>query len=120
MAGLLDFLPAPGLIALAYREGSSEASMAMLETLREGQGKVTFFANATWLQYMQYAGVTRHAYLDGHLIGMTNRLPEDTSTGRTDEEIKQDIARASRTIQDLIGVYPRSMKIHESNLKDAI
>src|ERR1700761_6671992 len=91
----------------------------MLETLKEAQGKVTFFANATWLQYMQYAGVTRHAYLDGHLIGMTYRLPSDTSAGRTDAELKEDIARASRTIQDLIGVYPKYMKIHESNLKDA-
>lgn len=93
--------------------------MAMLETLREAQGKVTFFANATWLQYMQYAGVARHAYLDGHLIGMTYRLPGDSFTGHTDDEIKQDIARNSRTIQDLIGVYPRYMKIHESNLKEA-
>ncbi|KAI8360208.1 hypothetical protein B0O80DRAFT_369425, partial [Mortierella sp. GBAus27b] len=109
----------PGQIALTYSEGPSEATMAMLETLREAQGKVTFFANATWLQYMQYAGVARHAYLDGHLIGMTYRLPGDSFTGHTDDEIKQDIARNSRTIQDLIGVYPRYMKIHESNLKEA-
>ncbi|KAF9306068.1 chitin deacetylase [Mortierella antarctica] len=117
-----DFLTScqtPGQIAITYSEGPSEATMAMLETLKEAQAKVTFFANATWLQYMQYAGVTRHAYMDGHLIGMTYRLPSDTSAGRTDEEIKQDIARASRTIQDLIGVYPRYMKVHESNLKDA-
>jgi peptidoglycan/xylan/chitin deacetylase (PgdA/CDA1 family) len=93
--------------------------MEMLETLKEAQATVTFFTNATWLQYMQYAGVTRHAHLDGHLIGMTYRLPSDTSTGHTDEEIKQDIAHASRTIQDLIGVYRKYMKIHESNLKDS-
>jgi peptidoglycan/xylan/chitin deacetylase (PgdA/CDA1 family) len=93
--------------------------MEMLETLKEAQGKVTFFTNATWLQYMQYAGVTRHAYMDGHLIAMTYRLPSDTSAGRSDDEIKQDIARASRTIQDLIGVYPKYMKVHESNLKDS-
>jgi len=92
--------------------------MEMLETLKEAKATVTFFTNATWLQYMQYAGVTRHAYLDGHLIGMTYRLPSDTSTGRTDAELKEDIGRASRTIQDLIGVYPKYMKIHESNLKD--
>ncbi|KAG0017056.1 chitin deacetylase [Podila clonocystis] len=117
-----DFLTScqtAGQIALTYSEGPSEATMAMLETLKDGQAKVTFFANATWLQYMQYAGVTRHAYLDGHLIGMTYRLPSDTSAGRTDEELKQDIARSSRTIQDLIGVYPKYMKVHESNLKDA-
>ncbi|KAG0030694.1 chitin deacetylase [Podila clonocystis] len=117
-----DFLTScqtPGQIALTYSEGPSEATMAMLETLKEASAKVTFFTNATWLQYMQYAGVTRHAYLDGHLIGMTYRLPSDTSVGRSDEELKQDIARASRTIQDLIGVYPRYMKVHESNLKDA-
>ncbi|KAG0329413.1 hypothetical protein BGZ99_002124 [Dissophora globulifera] len=97
----------------------SEATMEMLQTLKEANAKVTFFANATWLQYMQYAGVARHAYMDGHLIGMTYRLPSDTSTGRTDDEIKNDIARNSRTIQDLIGVYPKYMKVHESNLKDA-
>ncbi|KAF9386813.1 chitin deacetylase [Podila verticillata] len=116
-----DFLTScqtPGQIALTYSEGPSEATMEMLETLKEAKAKVTFFTNATWLQYMQYAGVTRHAYLDGHLIGMTYRLPSDTSVGRTDDEIKQDIARYSRTIQDLIGVYPRYMKVHESNLKD--
>ncbi|KAG0074905.1 chitin deacetylase [Podila epicladia] len=117
-----DFLTScqtAGQVALTYSEGPSEATMEMLQTLKEGQAKVTFFANATWLQYMQYAGVTRHAYLDGHLIGMTYRLPSDTSVGRTDEELKQDVARASRTIQDLIGVYPKYMKVHESNLKDA-
>ncbi|KAF9358766.1 chitin deacetylase [Mortierella sp. AD094] len=117
-----DFLTScqtPGQIALTYSEGPSEATMAMLETLKEAQGKVTFFTNATWLQYMQYAGVCRHAYLDGHLIGMTYCLPSDTSAGKTDDEIKQDIAKNSRTIQDLIGVYPKYMKIHESNLKDS-
>lgn len=92
--------------------------MEMLETLKEAKATVTFFTNATWLQYMQFAGVTRHAYLDGHLIGMTYRLPSDTSTGLTDAQLKEDIGRASRTIQDLIGVYPKYMKIHESNLKD--
>ncbi|KAF9408101.1 chitin deacetylase [Podila epigama] len=117
-----DFLTScqtAGQIALTYSEGPSEATMEMLQTLNEAQAKVTFFTNATWLQYMQYAGVTRHAYLDGHLIGMTYRLPSDTSAGRTDAEIKEDIARASRTIQDLIGVYPKYLKVHESNLKDA-
>ncbi|KAF9319996.1 chitin deacetylase [Podila horticola] len=108
-----------GQVALTYSEGPSEATMEMLQTLKEAQAKVTFFTNATWLQYMQYAGVTRHAYLDGHLIGMTYRLPSDTSAGRTDEELKMDIARASRIIQDLVGIYPKYMKIHESNLKDA-
>ncbi|KAG0063771.1 hypothetical protein BKA57DRAFT_514726 [Linnemannia elongata] len=116
-----DFLTScqtPGQVALTYSEGPSEATMEMLETLKEAQAKVTFFTNATWLQYMQYAGVTRHAYLDGHLIGMTYRLPSDTSAGHTDNDIKEDIGRASRTIQDLIGVYPKYIKIHESNLKD--
>ncbi|KAF9420584.1 chitin deacetylase [Podila epigama] len=117
-----DFLTScqtPGQVALTYSEGPSEATMEMLEVLKEAQARVTFFTNATWLQYMQYAGVTRHAYLDGHLIGMTYRLPSDTSAGQTDDDLKQDIARASRTIQDLIGVYPKYMKVHESNLKDA-
>ncbi|KAF9345688.1 chitin deacetylase, partial [Mortierella sp. AD094] len=116
-----DFLTScqtPGQIALTYSEGPSEATMEMLQTLKEAQARVTFFANATWLQYMQYAGVTRHAFIDGHLIGMTYRLPSDTSSGMTDDQVKNDIARNSRTIQDLIGVYPKYMKIHEANLKD--
>ncbi|KAF9962040.1 chitin deacetylase [Modicella reniformis] len=116
-----DFLTScqtPGQISLTYSEGPSKATIEMLQTLKEAQAKVTFFANATWLQYMQYAGVTRHAYLDGHLIGMTYRLPSDSSAGLTEDEVKNDIARNSRTIQDLIGVYPKYMKIHESNLKD--
>ncbi|KAF9110297.1 chitin deacetylase [Mortierella sp. AM989] len=116
-----DFLTScqtPGQIALTYSEGPSEATMEMLQTLKEAQARVTFFANATWLQYMQYAGVARHAHLDGHLIGMTYRLPSDTSSGMSDDQVKNDIARNSRTIQDLIGVYPKYMKIHEANLKD--
>ncbi|KAG0276711.1 chitin deacetylase [Linnemannia exigua] len=116
-----DFLTScqtPGQIALTYSEGPSEATMEMLQTLKEAQAKVTFFTNATWLQYMQYAGVTRHAYMDGHLIAMTYRLPSDTTKGMTNNEIKEDIGRASRTIQDLIGVYPKYMKVHEASLKD--
>ncbi|KAF9109599.1 chitin deacetylase [Mortierella sp. AM989] len=119
MADFLTSCQTPGQVSLTYSEGPSEATMEMLQTLKESQGKVTFFANATWLQYMQYAGVCRHAYMDGHLIGMTYRLPSDTSAGKTDEEIKQDIGKYSRTIQDLIGVYPKYMKIHEANLKDS-
>ncbi|KAF9142297.1 chitin deacetylase [Mortierella sp. GBA39] len=116
-----DFLTScqtPGQIALTYSEGPSEATMEMLQTLKDAQAKVTFFTNATWLQYMQYAGVTRHAYMDGHLIAMTYRLPSDTSNGLTNNEIKEDIGRASRTIQDLIGVYPKYMKVHEASVKD--
>ncbi|KAF9417650.1 chitin deacetylase [Entomortierella beljakovae] len=118
MADFLTSCQSPGQIALTYSEGPSEATMEMLQTLKEGNARVTFFANATWLQYMQYAGVTRHAYIDGHLIGMTYRLPSDTSSGMSDDQVKNDIARNSRTIQDLIGVYPKYMKIHEANLKD--
>ncbi|KAG0218545.1 hypothetical protein BGX33_006865 [Mortierella sp. NVP41] len=116
-----DFLTScqtPGQIALTYSEGPSEATMEMLQTLKDAQAKVTFFTNATWLQYMQYAGVTRHAYMDGHLIAMTYRLPSDSSVGMTANEIKEDIGRASRTIQDLIGVYPKYMKIHKSSIKE--
>ncbi|KAF9280144.1 chitin deacetylase [Mortierella alpina] len=117
-ADFLTTCQTPGQIALTYSEGPSEATMEMLQTLKEAQARVTFFTNATWLQYMQYAGVTRHAYLDGHLIGMTYRLPSDTSAGLTDQDIKDGIAKASHTIQDLIGVFPKYLKIHESNLKD--
>ncbi|KAF9978060.1 chitin deacetylase [Actinomortierella ambigua] len=119
MADFVTTCSTPGQIALTYSEGPSEATMQMLETLKEAQARVTFFTNATWLQYMQYAAVTRHAYLDGHLIGMTYRLPSDNSQGMTDARIKEEIGRASRTIQDLIGQYPKYIKVHESNLKDS-
>ncbi|KAG0261129.1 hypothetical protein DFQ27_003134 [Actinomortierella ambigua] len=119
MADFVTTCSTPGQIALTYSEGPSEATMGMLETLKEAQARVTFFTNATWLQYMQYAAVTRHAYLDGHLIGMTYRLPSDNSQGMTDARIKEEIGRASRTIQDLVGQYPKYIKVHESNLKDS-
>ncbi|KAF9189760.1 chitin deacetylase [Haplosporangium sp. Z 767] len=119
MADFVTSCQTPGQISLTYSEGPSEATMEMLQTLKEANAKVTFFVNATWLQYMQYAGVARHAHMDGHLIGMTYRLPSDTFGGHTDAEIKEDIARASRTIQDLIQVFPKYIKVHESSLKDA-
>jgi peptidoglycan/xylan/chitin deacetylase (PgdA/CDA1 family) len=80
----------------------------MLQTLKDAQAKVTFFTNATWLHYMHYAGVTRHAYM--RVI--------NTSSGLTNNDIKEDIGRASRTIHDLIGVYPKFMKVHEASIKD--
>ncbi|KAF9129174.1 hypothetical protein BGW39_004404 [Mortierella sp. 14UC] len=42
----------------------------------------------------------------------------DTTKGMTNNEIKEDIGRASRTIQDLIGVYPKYMKIDVVSLKE--
>ncbi|KAG0297740.1 hypothetical protein BGZ96_005162 [Linnemannia gamsii] len=66
-----------------------------------------------------YAGVTTHAYMDGHLIAMTRRVPSDTSIGLTNNEVKEEIGRASRTIQDLIGVHSNYMKVHKARIKDS-
>lgn len=90
----------------------------MLEILKEGKARVTFFANATWLEYMQYAGVTRRAYTDGHLIGMTYRLPNDSSKGMSDTDLKADIAKQATKIFDLIGKYPKYVRLHDAGLKD--
>ncbi|KAF9965876.1 chitin deacetylase, partial [Mortierella alpina] len=108
----------PGQIALTYSEGPSEATTQMLEILKEAKARVTFFANATWLEYMQYAGVTRRAYNDGHLIGMTYRLPNDSSKSMTDAQLKADIAKQANKIYELIGKYPKYVRLHDAGLKD--
>ncbi|CAO3563932.1 unnamed protein product [Mortierella alpina] len=108
----------PGQIALTYSEGPSEATTQMLEILKEAKARVTFFANATWLEYMQYAGVTRRAYNDGHLIGMTYRLPNDSSQSMTDAQLKADIAKQANKIYELIGKYPKYVRLHDAGLKD--
>ncbi|KAF9949608.1 hypothetical protein BGZ72_008649 [Mortierella alpina] len=108
----------PGQIALTYSEGPSEATTQMLEILKEAKARVTFFANATWLEYMQYAGVTRRAYNDGHLIGMTYRLPNDSSMSMTDAQLKADIAKQANKIYELIGKYPKYVRLHDAGLKD--
>ncbi|KAI8353050.1 hypothetical protein B0O80DRAFT_415547 [Mortierella sp. GBAus27b] len=107
-----------GQIALTFSEGPSEATTQMLEILKEAKARVTFFANATWLDYMQYAGVTRRAYTDGHLIGMTYRLPNDSSKDMTDAQVRADIAKHASKIYDLIGRYPKYVRLHDAGLKD--
>lgn len=90
----------------------------MLEILKEAKARVTFFANATWLEYMQYAGVTRRAYTDGHLIGMTYRIPNDSSKGMTETELRADIAKQASKIHNLIGQFPKYVRLHDAGLKD--
>ncbi|KAI8595856.1 hypothetical protein EDD21DRAFT_389999 [Dissophora ornata] len=91
----------------------------MLEILKEGKARVSFFVNATWLEYMQYAGVTRRAYNEGHLIGMTYRLPNDSSKDMSDAQLRADIAKQGSKIFDLIGRYPKYVRLHDAGLKDA-
>ncbi|KAK3818876.1 MAG: hypothetical protein J3Q66DRAFT_282029, partial [Benniella sp.] len=108
----------PGQVALTYSEGPSEATTQMLEILKEAKARVAFFANATWLDYMQYAGVARRAYMDGHLIGMTYRLPNDSSNDMTDSQLRADIAKYASKIYDLISRYPKYVRLHDAGLKD--
>ncbi|KAF9181389.1 hypothetical protein BGZ51_005456 [Haplosporangium sp. Z 767] len=107
-----------GQVALTFSEGPSEATTQMLEILKEAKARVTFFANATWLDYMQYASVTRRAYQEGHLIGMTYRLPNDSSNTLTEAQLKADIAKYATKIFSLIGKYPKYVRLHDAGLKD--
>ncbi|KAG0249340.1 hypothetical protein BG011_009393 [Mortierella polycephala] len=107
-----------GQVAMTFSEGPSEATIQMLEILKEAKARVTFFANATWLDYMQYASVTRRAYQDGHLIGMTYRLPSDSSKTMTEAQLKADIAKYATKIFSLIGKYPKYVRLHDAGLKD--
>lgn len=90
----------------------------MLEILKEANARVTFFVNATWIEYMQYAGVARRAYSEGHLIGMTYRLPNDSSKGMSEIQIRADVAKQASKIHNLIGQYPKYVRLHTTVLKD--
>ncbi|KAJ2961204.1 hypothetical protein NQZ79_g3510 [Umbelopsis isabellina] len=108
----------PGNIAVTYNEGPSDVTSKVLNGLRNNQARGNFFVNATWLYTQQYAMILQRAYNDGHFIGMTYRVPNDNPTGLTDDQIKQDILNDAKTIQTLIGVSPKYVRLHYSDPPD--
>ncbi|OBZ85852.1 hypothetical protein A0J61_06098 [Choanephora cucurbitarum] len=101
-----------GQIALTYNEGPSDVTAKVLNGLKAAQAKANFFVNATWLYTQQYAMILQRAYNDGHLIGMSYRIPGDTSEGLTDDQIKQDVTDNAKIIETLIGVAPKYVRLH--------
>ncbi|KAI9247647.1 hypothetical protein BDA99DRAFT_423522, partial [Phascolomyces articulosus] len=108
----------PGDIALTYNEGPSDVTAKVLNGLKAGQAKASFFVNATWLYTQQYAMILQRAYNDGHLIGMTYRAPGDTTDGMTDEQIRADVTNSAKVIETLIGVAPKYIRLHYSQPED--
>ncbi|KAI8144011.1 hypothetical protein BJV82DRAFT_513530 [Fennellomyces sp. T-0311] len=108
----------PGHIAVTYNEGPSDVTAKVLNGLKAGQAKASFFVNATWLYTQQYAMILQRAYNDGHLIGMTYRAPGDTTQGMTDDQIRADVTNSAKVIETLIGVAPKYIRLHYSQPED--
>ncbi|KAI8084047.1 uncharacterized protein B0P05DRAFT_535991 [Gilbertella persicaria] len=107
-----------GQIAVTYNEGPSDVTAKVLNGLKAAQAKANFFVNATWLYTQQYAMILQRAYNDGHFIGMTYRLPGDSSEGFTDDQIKADVTNTAKIIETLIGVAPKYVRLHYSQPED--
>ncbi|KAI9315265.1 hypothetical protein BX666DRAFT_1860963 [Dichotomocladium elegans] len=107
-----------GHIALTYNEGPSDVTAKVLNGLKAGQAKASFFVNATWLYTQQYAMILQRAYNDGHLIGMTYRAPGDTIDGMSDEEVRKDVTSHAKVIETLIGVAPKYIRLHYTQPED--
>jgi peptidoglycan/xylan/chitin deacetylase (PgdA/CDA1 family) len=108
----------PGNIAVTYNEGPSDVTAKVLNGLKNNQARGNFFVNATWLYTQQYAMILQRAYNDGHFIGMTYRVPNDNPASMTNEQIQQDILNDAKTIQTLIGVSPKYVRLHYSDPPD--
>ncbi|KAH8552486.1 hypothetical protein BGW37DRAFT_454469 [Umbelopsis sp. PMI_123] len=107
-----------GNIAVTYNEGPSDVTSKVLNGLKNSQAKANFFVNATWLYTQQYAMILQRAYNDGHFIGMTYRVPSDNPASMSDSQISQDIINTAKTIETLIGVSPKYVRLHYTNTPD--
>ncbi|KAJ2964105.1 hypothetical protein NQZ79_g917 [Umbelopsis isabellina] len=107
-----------GQIAVTYSEGPSDATARIVKQLNAANAKGTFFVNATWLYSQQYASVLQNTYNNGHFIGMTYRVKNDDSSTLTDDEIRNDIINDAATIQGLINVAPKYVRLHYSDPED--
>lgn len=103
---------------LIQNEGPSDVTAKVLNGLKNSQAKANFFVNATWLYTQQYAMILQRAYNDGHFIGMTYRVPADNPASMTDAQISQDVINTAKTIETLIGVSPKYVRLHYSNPPD--
>ncbi|CAO3597914.1 unnamed protein product [Absidia cylindrospora] len=56
--------------------------------------------------------VVQNVYRAGHFIGMMYRVKDDNSSLWTDEELRQDIINSARTIETLITVSPKYVRLH--------
>ncbi|KAI8069681.1 hypothetical protein BC940DRAFT_297286 [Gongronella butleri] len=107
-----------GEIAVTFNEGPSDVTAKVLNGLKAGQAKASFFVNATWLYTQQYAMILQRAYNDGHMIGMTYRAPGDSSEGLTDQQIMQDVTNNAKIVETLIGVAPKYIRLHYTQPED--
>lgn len=67
----------------------------------------------------QYATVTENLYKAGHLIGMAYRVKNDNPDALTDAELRNDIVKNAQTIQNIIGVAPKYVRLHYTKVKNA-
>lgn len=56
--------------------------------------------------------VVQNIYQAGHFVGMTYRVKNDNSSFWTDDEIREDILGHARTIETLINVSPKYVRLH--------
>jgi peptidoglycan/xylan/chitin deacetylase (PgdA/CDA1 family) len=62
--------------------------------------------------------VVQNTYNAGHFIGMTYRVKNDDSSVLSEDEIRNDIINDARTIQSLINVAPKYVRLHYTNPED--
>ncbi|KAI8334784.1 hypothetical protein BC941DRAFT_356289, partial [Chlamydoabsidia padenii] len=101
-----------GQIAVTYSEGPSDATAKIVKNLNNADARANFFFNASWLYTQQYAMVVQNIYNAGHFVGMTYRVKNDDSSLWTDDELRQDIINNARTIETLIKVAPKYVRLH--------
>ncbi|KAI8338549.1 hypothetical protein BC941DRAFT_22708 [Chlamydoabsidia padenii] len=101
-----------GQIAVTYSEGPSDATAKIVRHLNNADARANFFFNASWLYTQQYAMVVQNIYNAGHFVGMTYRVKNDNSSLWTDDEIRTDILTHARTIETLIKVSPKYVRLH--------
>ncbi|KAI9362361.1 hypothetical protein BD770DRAFT_382441 [Pilaira anomala] len=107
-----------GQIALTYNEGPSDVTAKIVRQLTKADARANFFVNATWLYTQQYAMVVQNIYNAGHFIGMTYRVANDDPSSMTDDQIREDIINNAQTIERLINVAPKYVRLHYTEVKD--
>ncbi|OBZ91588.1 putative polysaccharide deacetylase YheN [Choanephora cucurbitarum] len=107
-----------GQIAVTYSEGPSDATARIVRHLNKADARASFFVNATWLYTQQYAMVLKNAYSAGHFIGMTYRVPGDNPSALSDSDLRKDIIENAHTIESVIQVAPKYVRLHYTEQKD--
>jgi peptidoglycan/xylan/chitin deacetylase (PgdA/CDA1 family) len=79
---------------------------------------VSNYTSYNRLYSQQYAMVVQNTYNAGHFIGMTYRVKNDDSSVLSEDEIRNDIINDARTIQSLIKVAPKYVRLHYTNVED--